>query len=67
MPHCRSQENLENEIEILEEEKKNIETEMNNEISDNQKLQDMANRYKEIIEDLDIKSMRWLELEEKEG
>ena len=60
-------ETLEHEIELLEKEKKEIETQMNNGISNNQELQNMANHYKKIIDDLDVKSMKWLELSEKEG
>ncbi len=58
---------LEAEISALEEEKTGIETQMNSGILENQELQNLAYRYKEIIDQLDVKTMRWLELSEKEG
>ncbi len=55
-------ENLDRDIKKLEEEKIALETKMNNGITDHTELSKTAKRIAEIIQLLDVKSMRWLEL-----
>ncbi|MEP6674195.1 MAG: ABC-F family ATP-binding cassette domain-containing protein [Ferruginibacter sp.] len=61
----REFETLEKEIPSLTEEKKTLETAMNNNTLPYDQLQKSAERISEIIEMLDDKEMRWLELSEK--
>ncbi len=58
-------EQLGKEIEVLEEEKIELENLMNSGSDDFQKLQEASKRIGEIIELLDEKSLRWLELDER--
>lgn len=62
----REFETLTTEIEELEAEKKQLIEQMNNG-SDSNELFQWSTRYKEVEESLDEKSMRWLELSEKES
>ncbi len=57
-------EQLEKEIEILEQQKTGLENELNSGISDFEKLQKLSKEIKIIIESIDEKTMRWMELEE---
>ena len=57
-------ENLEKEMPALQEEKKLLEEKMNGNIPYDE-LQKAADRISKIIEDLDVKEMRWLELSER--
>lgn len=57
---------LEIEILKLENEKNELEVKMNSGTGTGQELMKWGNRYKEVMEVLDDKSMRWLELSEKE-
>ncbi len=57
-------ENLEKEMQILQDEKKTIETKMGDE-QDYVKLQKYAGRINELIAALDVKELRWLELSER--
>lgn len=52
------------EIENLEQRKADIEKELNTEISDYEKLQKLSEEIKLIIESIDEKTSRWMELEE---
>jgi len=52
------------EIENLEQRKADIEKELTTEISDYEKLQKLSEEIKLIIESIDEKTMRWMELEE---
>ena len=58
-------EKLEKEIPELEKEKKQLEEKVNSGITDYQKLTKLSARVSEIIELLDEKEERWLELDEK--
>ena len=55
---------LEKEIEELEIEKVNLENQLNSGITDFEKLQKLSEKIKEIIDEIDNKTMRWMELEE---
>ncbi|MBF6597560.1 MAG: ABC-F family ATP-binding cassette domain-containing protein [Fermentimonas sp.] len=57
-------ESLEKEIERLEKEKKNITTQLSSGTLSNDELLNHSNRITEIIELIDEKTMRWLELSE---
>ena len=57
-------EQLMEEIENLEQRKADIEKELTTEISDYEKLQKLSEEIKLIIESIDEKTMRWMELEE---
>ncbi len=57
---------LETEIENLEAEKKTLLEQMNGGETDGQKLVEIGQRYQVVADTLDEKSMRWLELSEKE-
>ena len=59
-------ETLEVEIEQLEKEKAELIEKMNNGAGSSQELTDWSRRYQEVETSLDDKSMRWLELSEKE-
>ncbi|HRP89689.1 MAG TPA: ABC-F family ATP-binding cassette domain-containing protein [Edaphocola sp.] len=61
----RELEQLDKEIPELEQEKTNLETEMSLGQADFQKIQQMADRIAIIIELLEEKEMRWLELSER--
>ena len=63
----REYEQLEKEISELEAEKATLETMMSEASSDYEKLETISNRIGEIIELIDTKSLRWLELSELEG
>jgi len=58
-------EHLENEIELLEKEKKLLEADMNTHATDAEKMVALINRFEIVSNDLDHKSNRWLELAEK--
>ena len=58
---------LEKEIFELEEEKENIETQLSGGETDSEKIVELSARMGEIIEMLDEKTMRWLELSEIGG
>ncbi len=58
---------LEIDIEALEGEKATLITQMNSGDGTGEELVKWSERYKEVEEQLDEKSMRWLELSEKEG
>jgi len=60
----REFESLERELPKLEEEKKILEEEINSGISDHGKLLEKTTRLSEIMNSLDEKEMRWLELSE---
>lgn len=60
-------ESLEKEISDLEAEKTRIENLLSEGSADPEKLQEASLSYKKISDALDEKSMRWLELSEKEG
>ncbi len=57
-------EQLEKDIEYLEQEKSTLETELNSGISDFEVLQDISHKIKSVIQQLDEKTLRWMELEE---
>ena len=57
-------EQLEKEIEMLEQQKVELETELNSGISDFEKLQKLSEEIKAIIDSIEEKTMRWMELEE---
>ncbi len=59
-------ETLEVEIEQLEKEKAELIEKMNSGAGSSQELTDWSRRYQEVETSLDEKSMRWLELSEKE-
>lgn len=59
-------ETLEVEIEQLEKEKAELIEKMNSGAGSSQELTDLSRRYQEVETSLDEKSMRWLELSEKE-
>lgn len=59
-------EGLEAEIEQLENQKSELETKLNTE-TNSTKIQELSQRYGEVSNTLEDKSMRWLELSEKEG
>lgn len=59
-------ETLEVEIELLEKEKAELIEKMNSGAGSSQELTDWSRRYQEVETSLDDKSMRWLELSEKE-
>lgn len=63
----REYETLETEISALEEEKAMLESEMCSGTLDNKTLMEKSVRIQELIELIDIKSMRWLELSEYVG
>lgn len=63
----REFEALETEISALEEEKAMLESEMCSGTLDNKTLMEKSVRIQELIELIDIKSMRWLELSEYAG
>lgn len=63
----REYETLETEISALEEEKAMLESEMCSGTLDNKALMEKSVRIQELIELIDIKSMRWLELSEYVG
>ncbi len=63
----REYEALETEISALEEEKAMLESEMCSGTLDNKALMEKSVRIQELIELIDIKSMRWLELSEYVG
>lgn len=60
-------ESLEIEIDELEKEKKDLLEKMNSGSGNSEELVQWSNRYQEVSDLLDEKSMRWLELSEKEG
>ena len=60
----REYESLEKEIEQLEIEKTKAETVMNSSISDYEKLNKLSTRIGELIELIDAKTLRWMELDE---
>ena len=55
---------LEKDIEKLELEKKELETKMNSGELTHDKLMECSNRYQQVSDLLDEKTMRWLELSE---
>ena len=57
---------LETEIAQLEDEKKQLLEQMNGGQGTAEQLMQWGQRYQEVSESLDEKSMRWLELSEKE-
>lgn len=59
-------ESLESSITVLETEKIELENKMNNGTGDNQQLMEWSKRYQELMDDMEAKTMRWLELSEKE-
>ena len=63
----RELEALEAELPALEEEKKALEAEMSSGTLDYGKLQEKAARVQEIMDTIDEKEMRWMELQEKTG
>ncbi len=63
----REFEELEKEIAVLEEEKKQTEDALASGVLSNEELVEKANRIGKIINELDEKTMRWLELSEIEG
>lgn len=63
----REYQQLEKAIEKLEEEKRTLEQEMNQGDLPHQELSEKANRVAAIIEEIDEKTMRWLELDERAG
>lgn len=60
----REFERLEQEIAQLEEEKAALETEMSSGLLDNEALLEKSDRIAKVIDELDEKTMRWLELSE---
>lgn len=62
----REFEELEMDIQALEKEKSELEAQMNSGTGSSQELVNWGNRYKIVFDELEIKSMRWLELSEKE-
>ena len=61
----RELESLEKEIAGLEAEQSRLETELSSGTLSNNELSDKSQRIGKIIEDLDIKTVRWIELSEK--
>ncbi len=57
-------EQLEKEIEMLEQQKAELETELNSGISDFELLQKLSEEIKTVLEAIDDKTLRWMELEE---
>ena len=60
----REYEALEKEIEELEKEKEEVENVLNSGIDDYEKLNKLSARIGELIEMIDAKTMRWMELDE---
>lgn len=60
-------EKLEKQISKLEEEKKTLESALNTETPDYSKIMEQTNRLGELLKDLDEKTLRWMELQEKMG
>jgi ATP-binding cassette subfamily F protein uup len=60
-------ERLATEIQILESKKTTLTGELNSGITDHVKLQELAAQVKQAGEELDMKTLRWLELSEFEG
>jgi ABC transport system ATP-binding/permease protein len=56
--------NLEKEIEALESEKKQLETELNNEGLSFQEISDFSEKLGTVMNSIDEKSLRWMELDE---
>ena len=61
----REYESLEKEIEMLEKEKTTFEQMLNSGTNDYQKLEEASSRIGEIMQLIDTKTLRWLELDEK--
>ena len=59
-------ESLESSITVLEAEKIELENKLNSGTGDNQQLMEWSKRYQELMNDMEAKTMRWLELSEKE-
>jgi ATP-binding cassette subfamily F protein uup len=57
-------ENLQKEIAALETERRNVEAELNSGISDHHVLTELSARFKQLTEQIDGKTLRWLELDE---
>ena len=60
----REYENLEKEIEALEKEKRELETALSQGNKDFEELQKLSNRVSEVINLIDEKTLRWMELDE---
>jgi ATP-binding cassette subfamily F protein uup len=60
----REYESLEKDIELLEAEKAEAETIMNSGIQDYEELTKLSARIGELIDLIDTKTMRWMELDE---
>jgi ATP-binding cassette subfamily F protein uup len=58
-------EQLEKEIPLLEVEKKKLEEQLNSSLTDHAELMRITDRLGKVVEELDEKSFRWLELSEK--
>lgn len=56
---------LEKDIPLLEEEKKKLEEQLNSSLTDHSELMRITDRLGKVVEELDEKSFRWLELSEK--
>jgi len=60
-------EKLQPEIQILEKKKAELTNKMNSGISDHEELQKLAAQVQELGDQIDEKSLRWLELSELQG
>jgi ATP-binding cassette subfamily F protein uup len=57
-------EQLERDIEVLEQQKTTLENEINSGITDFEQLQKLSEQIKTLMETIDEKTLRWMELEE---
>ena len=60
-------EQLQPEIQILEKRKEELTNALNSGISDHEELQKLAAQVQDIVDKIDEKSLRWLELSELQG
>lgn len=58
-------EQIEKELPILEKQKDDINNQLNSGLVDRQKIIELSQRLAQLNEEIDVKTMRWLELSEK--
>lgn len=59
-------EQIEKELPVLEKQKDELNQQLNSGISDHQKIAELAEKLAKLAEEIDVKTMRWLELSEKQ-
>lgn len=59
-------EQIEKELPMLEKQKEELNQQLNSGISDHQKITEIADKLAKVSEEIDVKTMRWLELSEKQ-